>query len=173
MKYKGTAIVEHEVVFCIREHEGRPAQHLTIAPVAYLDYGDEHWQADYVMIEVRVVVLNSQIVVDEHLPVGTLIRLYDHLVMLKRGSPGVDTFLTVDGQLQLTIESREKLGDVRFSGRIPSFEFDELTEHPLRLRDALYRILFFEFALELETLSKPLSQLHSLLELARRLKQSK
>jgi len=170
MSITGVEITDRHITFCVREHEGKPVQHLTITPVGFIDYGDSRWRTDYVMVEIRLVVLRSQIVVDEHATVGSLVDLHKLLLGFQEGVAGSGTFGTVDGQLEMTVEWREPTQDVRFAGRIPAFDYTELAEEPLRLQDGIYRVLTFEFALELTALVRPMAQLQDLLELLRSLK---
>jgi hypothetical protein len=170
MNLSGTEIAGYNITFCVREHDGKPVQHLTITPVGFLDYGDSHWRADYVMIEIQLVILRSQIIVDEHMTVGSFVNLHTLLLGFQNGVVGSETFRTVDGHLDLKVEWRETTRDIWFAGRMPAFDLTELVDEPVRLRDAIYRTLSFQFALEPSALTRPIEQLKGLLELLHSLK---
>jgi hypothetical protein len=169
MTTRGAAIANRHITFCVREHEGQPVQHLTISPVGLIDYTGP-CERIYVNLEIRLVMLRSQIVVDDHMTTRSLVRLHRLLLGFQNGVLGSDTFGTADGHLELTVEWREATKDVRFAGRIPAFDYSELVDEPLRLRDGIYRTLSFQFALEPPALTQPIAQLNELLDLLRSLK---
>ena len=150
--------------------KAKQPRHLTVARCGFLDYGDDRWQADYIAVTIRVVMLRSQMVVDDHIPVGCFVRLHDLLVGFRGGLSGSETIGSADGQLELAVEWREVERDVRFTGRIPGFDFTELVDQPLKLREGIYRVLSFQFALELTALDQPIAQLKAFLDLLRSLK---
>ena len=163
MSVIGVELTGHEITFCVREYEGKPVQHLTIVPVGFVDYQDNMPGADLVLIEVRLCILRSQIIVDDRITVASLERLQDILLGFQKGGVEAGTVGTAEGQLELMVEWREATQDIRFAGRIPGFDFTELVDEPLRLRDAIYRTLSFQFALEPSALARPLAQLNGLL----------
>jgi hypothetical protein len=165
MDITGAEIRGHRIDFSVLEIAGESVQHLSIIPVGFIDYGDDRWQADYVMVKIHLGVGdNNQCVLDDHMCVGDFIRLHDSLVRFQNGVVGVERLATVDGALDLTVEWREGTGDVQFVGRIPAFEYSELEKEPLRLREGIYRVLSFQFAMVPCALARPIAQLARLLE---------
>jgi hypothetical protein len=165
MRITGAEITGQRISFCVRELEGRPVQHLTILPVGFMDYHGR-WAGNLVNVNIHLAVGdNNQSTLGDYLSVGTLVRLRDLLSGFQRGAPSKEVFGTEEGQLELTVEWRPATRDVRFAGRIPGFDFAELATEPLRLRDGIYRMLSFEFALEPAALAVPIAQLDGLLSL--------
>jgi hypothetical protein len=126
MNLTGAEITGQQITFCALEISGEPIQHLSFIPIGFIDY---HGQStgDYVMVKIHLAVGdNNSSTVDDHMTVGSFTRLYDLLFGFQNGLAGSETFGTADGQLELTVEWREAMRDVRFSGRIPSFDFTEL-----------------------------------------------
>jgi hypothetical protein len=130
MKISGAEITGHQITFCVREHEGQPVQYLTIIPLGFIDYGDNRWRADYVVGEIRLVIVRSRVVLDDHMTVGSLVDLHNLLLGFQNGLVGSGTFGTVEGHLELSAEWRDSTQDVRFVGRIPSFEYSGIENEP-------------------------------------------
>jgi hypothetical protein len=170
MAYQGTEITGHPIVFSVIENKGVPMQYLSITPVAFLDYLTLPPAADLVMVEIRLVVVHSQTVADEHISVGSLEDLYNLLRGYQNGKGGGGVLQTADGHLEMAIDWRADCGDVRFTGRMPASEYPELAAHPLRLRDAIYRTQAFQFAIPPDALGVPIIQLDLLLRHLRTLK---
>jgi len=160
-------ITGHWIGFCVLEEDGRPVQHLTIMPVEFTDYHGR-WAGNLVNVRIHLAVGdNNQSTLGDYISVGDLERLRDLLSGFQHGVPGAEVFGTEEGSLELTVEWRATTRDVRFAGRIPGFDFAELVSEPLRLRDAIYRVISFQFALEPVALAVPVAQLDGLLSLLR------
>lgn len=169
MKVSGTEINGYRITFCVREHNGQPVQHLTLLPVGLIDYHGR-WEQNYVNLEIRLVMLRSQIVIDEHMTVGSFLRLHQLLVGFQQGVGGSEVFGTADEHLELTVHWREDTQDVRFAGRIPAFDYTELEDDPLKLREAIYRMLSFQFALDSTSLTRSTNELANFIDLLRSVK---
>src|SRR6266702_8973687 len=103
MKISGAEITGHRIVFCLLERDGQEHQYLSIIPVGFLDYHDARWEANYVMVKIHLVVTdNNHNIVDEHMTVGSFMRLHDLLIGFQNGVSGSETFGTVDGCLELS-----------------------------------------------------------------------
>ncbi|MCI0641029.1 MAG: hypothetical protein L0Y70_18290 [Gemmataceae bacterium] len=158
-------ITGQRITFCPLEVEGKPVQHLTIVPSGFLDYHGQ-WAGNLVKVEIHLAVGdNNQSWVDDYMSVGSFMRLHNLLSGFQSGVAESQVFGTEEGGLELTVEWRETSRDVRFTGRIPGFDFTELVDEPLRLRNGIYRVLSFQFALEPTALTRPITQLKELLEL--------
>jgi hypothetical protein len=165
MRIDGAEIIGQRVCFCVREWEGRPVDHLTIIPVGFTNYHGR-WANNLVCVEIRLAVGdNNQSTLGDYLSVGELVRLHALLLRFQQGVPGTEVFGTEEGQLELTVDWRAAMRDVRFAGRIPGFDYVELATEPFRLRDGIYRVLSFQFALEPAALALPIAQLGGLLDL--------
>jgi hypothetical protein len=164
-------ITGQRITFCALEQAGQVLQHLSITPLDYIDYHDARWEGNYVRVQIHLDVSGAtQVTLGDHMTVRSFARLHDLLVGFQNGGAGSEVFGTADCHLDLTVEWREATRDVRFAGRIPAFEFTELVDQPLRLRDGIYRVLSFQFALELSALTQPIAQLKELLDLLNSLK---
>jgi hypothetical protein len=171
MKTTVTEITGQRIDFCALEQAGRALQYLSITPLDLIDYHGSRWEGNYVGVHIHLDVSGAtQVTLGDHMTVGSFMRLHDLLVGFQNAVVGSDIFGTADGHLELTVDWREATCDVRFAGRIPAFEFTELLDEPLRLRDGIYRVLSFQFALEPAALTRPIAQLKDLLELLRSFK---